>query len=84
MLSIKLQLYRRKKFIIYFFLDYDGHWAPWGQWGNCTGDCTASNATWYRVRDCTDPGNNNATIDARYCPGQFMQIEKCKCLGKYV
>ena len=66
------------------FLDYDGHWAPWGRWGNCSGDSTASNSTWYRVRDCTDPGNSGATIDARLCPGQFMQIEKCKVLGMFL
>uniref|UniRef100_A0A7M5WVK8 SEA domain-containing protein n=2 Tax=Clytia hemisphaerica TaxID=252671 RepID=A0A7M5WVK8_9CNID len=63
-----------------------GNWENWSIWTPCSGDCLADNATWYRTRDCknTKIGESGMVIiDAKQCPGQFMEIAKCKCLDMY-
>uniref|UniRef100_A0A7M5UV98 Cnidarian restricted protein n=1 Tax=Clytia hemisphaerica TaxID=252671 RepID=A0A7M5UV98_9CNID len=62
-----------------------GNWSVWSNWTTCTNqDCLADNATWYRTRNCDNWRNDDIiTINAKQCPGQFMEVAKCKCLDKF-
>uniref|UniRef100_A0A3P8RV43 Complement factor properdin n=1 Tax=Amphiprion percula TaxID=161767 RepID=A0A3P8RV43_AMPPE len=75
--SVLLLLYHRCPV---YLIPFDGNWASWQPWGECSASCGGGERT--HVRLCNSPSPSNG---GRPCPGDSSQLSRCNtqaCPGK--